>query len=162
MLFAPDYAGSPILSRDWHYLWKQASRDVLESIAIVQTGGLSSSHQSLGPSMSQVSSRYSRSLSLLSRIVFEDGVLSLPTLPVFTGWLRSCILNLMHRWSLKVVTPSTHQSPILEARRDAAICLAQSCRFWRPLHRSVFPSYPGGLSTQATCYWSHPQWGSTY
>ena len=42
-------------------------------------------------------------------------------LPAFTGWLRSSMLNSMHWCSLKVITSRTHQSPILEARRGAAI-----------------------------------------
>ena len=75
----------------------------------------------LSSSMSLVSSRFSRSLSLLSRFVFQEGLLTLLLLPVFTEWLRSWMLNSMHWWSLKVITSRTHQSLILEARRGAAI-----------------------------------------
>ena len=72
-------------------------------------------------SMSLVSSRCFCSLSLLSRLLFEEGLLPLPPLPAFTGLLRSLMLNSMHWWSLKVIISRTHQSPILEARRGVAI-----------------------------------------
>ena len=72
-------------------------------------------------SMNLVSSRYFRSLSLLSRLVFQEGLLLVPPLSVFTGWLRSWMPNSMHWWSLTVITSRTHQSPILEARRGLAI-----------------------------------------
>ena len=68
-----------------------------------------------------VSLRCSWSLSLLSHFVFQEGLLTFPLLHVFTGWFRSWILNSMHWWSLKVITSRTHQSPIFEARRGAAI-----------------------------------------
>ena len=90
------------------------------------TAGTVSSNDPADPaqpssSMSLVSSRCSPSLSLLSRFVFQEGLLTFPPLPVFTGWLRSWMLNLMHWWSLNVINSRTHQSPILEARRGAAI-----------------------------------------
>ena len=62
-------------------------------------------------SMSLVSSRYSPSLSLLSRLVFQEGLLLLPPLPVFTGWLRSWMLNSMHWWSLKVISSFERKIP---------------------------------------------------
>ena len=71
-------------------------------------------------SISLVSSRCFCSLSLLSRLVFQETFLPLPPLPVFTGWLRSRMLNSMHWWSLKVITWRTHQSTILDVRRGAA------------------------------------------
>ena len=46
--------------------------------------------------MSLVSSRCFRILSLPSRIVFQEGLLPLPPLPAFTGWLRSSMLISMH------------------------------------------------------------------
>ena len=70
-------------------------------------------------SMRLVSSRCFCSLSLLSLLVFQEGLLPLPPLPEFNGRLRSRMLNSMHWWSLKVITWRTHQSTILEATRGA-------------------------------------------
>ena len=42
---------------------------------------------------------------------FQEGLLPLSLLLVFTGWFHFCMLNSMHRCSLKVITSSTHQSP---------------------------------------------------
>ena len=55
-------------------------------------------------SMSLVSSRCSRSLFLLSRLMFQEGLLLLPPLPSFIAWRRCIRLNSMHRWSLEVVS----------------------------------------------------------
>ena len=71
--------------------------------------------------MSLVSSKCLRSLSLLSRFVFQEGLLISLSVPTFTGWHRSWMLNSMLRWLLKIITLRTHQSPILQARRGAAI-----------------------------------------
>ena len=72
-------------------------------------------------SMSLVFSRCFRSLSLLSRLAFQEGLLPLPPFSVFTGWLRSRMLNSIYWWSHKAITSRMYQSPILEARRGAAI-----------------------------------------
>ena len=71
--------------------------------------------------MSLVSLRCSRIISLLSRILFQEGLLPSPPLPFSTAWHPCSRLNSMHRWSLKVITSRTDQSLILEARRGAAI-----------------------------------------
>ena len=71
--------------------------------------------------MSLVVLRWTLSLSLRSRLVFQEGVLPSSPLPLSTAWHRISKLNSMHRWSLKVITSRTHQSPIFEARRGAAI-----------------------------------------
>ena len=47
MFFAPDHAGTWVLSLEQLYMREQASHDVLDSIGIIQLRGLSSSHQSL-------------------------------------------------------------------------------------------------------------------
>ena len=72
-------------------------------------------------SMIVVSSRCSRSLSLLSRLVFQEGLLPSPPLPLSTAWHRCSKLDSMHWWSLKVIISRTDQSLIFEARRIAAI-----------------------------------------
>ena len=69
--------------------------------------------------MNLVSSRCSRSLFLLTCLVFREVFHLLPPLPVLTRCLRSSMLNSMHRWSLMVVISSTQQSPILEAKWGA-------------------------------------------
>ena len=71
-------------------------------------------------SMSPVSSRCSRNLSLLTRLMFQEELLPLQTLPLSIAWRRCFKLNSMYRWSLKVVSSRTDQSPILEARQSEA------------------------------------------
>ena len=74
--------------------------------------------------MSLVVSRWFLLLSLQSRLVFQEGLLPLPPLPLSTACHRCSKLNSIHRWSLKVITSRTHQWPIFEVRRDAAIARA--------------------------------------
>ena len=50
-------------------------------------------------SVSLISSRCSQSLSLLNRLVFQEGLLPLPLLPISTGWVRSCMVYLIHTFS---------------------------------------------------------------
>ena len=67
-------------------------------------------------SMILVISRWTLSLSLQSRLVFQEGLLpSLPP-PLSTTWHRCSKSNSMHRWSLKFITSRTDQSLVLEAR----------------------------------------------
>ena len=47
-LFTLVHTRTSDLSLECFYVWKQASHDVLDSIGIVQAGGLTSSHKSLG------------------------------------------------------------------------------------------------------------------
>ena len=61
-------------------------------------------------SMSRVVSRWTLSLSLQSRLAFQEGHLPSLTLPLSTAWRPCSRLNSMHWWSLKVVSARTDQN----------------------------------------------------